>query len=157
MPKEGWIEVKQDMCPMCGQELRVPAWESIKWTVEEPYSLFTGAGNLSDNTGAMAIPVCCKVWATWRNTDKVWRYEIRDHYHWKFKGGIDGKQLNERIKEVSRESGTGDLLPVGWRGPDLLPTSVGLEVHEVGNGKDKILGTSGKVSQQHAPGRSYDF
>ena len=154
MPKQGWVEVKQDICPMCGQELRVPAWESIRWTLEKPYSLFTG------ETGAMAIPVCCKVWITWRSTERVWRYEIKDRHYWKFKGGIDGKQLNERVKGVSRESGSGDLLPRGWReGQDLLPESVRPNLPKVGNSKDSVLVPSGQVSQQHAPGPgiSYDF
>ena len=151
MPKEGWVEVRQDMCPMCGNELRVPAWESIRWTTEEPYSLFTGA---------MVIPVCCKVWITWRSTERVWRYEIKDRYYWKFKGGGEnGKQLNDKVRSVSRESGDGDLLPAGWRGYDLLSEPKRPDLQEVVYGEGRVLGKDGQVSQQHAPspGISYDF
>jgi len=101
MPKEGWCIVDQDICPLCGYELRLPTEEDVSWTVDPVKVRFTGA---------MAVPICCNsVWATWRENDPVWRYEIKDHFYWKFKGGNDGKRnLDDRLEEL-RERVRGNI------------------------------------------------
>jgi len=91
---------------MCGGDLPIPGWESVKWTVDETYKRFTGA---------MAIPACCKVWITWRSTDETWRYEIRDHHRWSYRGDKNVEQLNNRVLGVTKGSGTNDIITIGLK------------------------------------------
>ncbi len=135
MPKEGWTEVLQSICPMCGKTLRGPTADDKIWIEEEPYSLFTGA---------MAVPVCCKVWMVWRLSDKLWHYEIRDHFRWLHRG--DKKhELNSRdvhSGSQGRESGPSDS-PVSKDSRGVMP--------DVGTGSNEELPAPRGLSKQ------YDF
>jgi hypothetical protein len=156
MPKKGWIEVVQDICPLCGKDLPVPAWDNVKWAVEEPYCKFSGA---------IAIPACCnKVWITWRNTDEIWRYEVRDNVYWQFKKGAADEQLNDKVKRVPREHSGRNMLPGsdGGERRDLLPEPVGVDVQEMGNSGNTEVGKIRKMPQQQPAsptrqGLNYDF
>lgn len=95
MPKEGWVVINQDVCPLCGLEMKLPSEEDVSWTVDPVKAKFTGA---------MAVPVCCnKVWLTWRQNDPVWRYEIKDNIYWKYRGQHESGRLQQIVEQYTEK------------------------------------------------------
>ena len=94
--KDGWCEVTQPLCPVCGERLRGPDTEELKWSSgEHPYDKLTMAFTTK----------LCHVFLVWRRLDQTWRWEIKDNIYWHFRG-TDGKTM--RPGNVLQGRCTGD-------------------------------------------------
>lgn len=98
MPKDGWVEVLQDICPLCGNKLPEASDFDLQWIFEYPFCLFTGS---------YARPVCCnKVYLVWRSSDQLFHYEVKSTYLWRFRSD-DRHDLNANMAEIVGRSDRG--------------------------------------------------
>ena len=132
MPKDGWREVTQPMCPVCGEQLRGPEPDEEVWASGEyPYSELTGAFSTK----------MCHVYLTWRKSDQTWRWEIKDNIYWHYRGD-DGKIV--RPADVQER---GSDLRQGNRGPDTGVDREGTGMHSIS--KPCSLAQKGRLSLKY--------
>ena len=134
--KDGWCEVTQPLCPVCGERLRGPDTEELKWSSgEHPYDKLTMAFTTK----------LCHVFLVWRRLDQTWRWEIKDNIYWHFRG-TDGKTMRpwNVLQRGSSIDAGGNMREGSERAGAEGPVEPGLRVHSIPSSGS--VGEKGRLS-----------
>jgi hypothetical protein len=143
MPKDGWVEILQDICPLCGNPLPEPSDLDIQWLFIEPFCLFTGA---------YARAVCCgqSVFLTWRKSDGLFHYEIKADRYWRCKSD-DRHRLNEQLEQLRARAIDNDSRNVLQSGEEVCERGLFEPVPDMATAGNEVLPQARGLSKQ------YDF